>query len=123
MVNDRLMLRTALRAKIHRAIVTETHLHYEGSVTVDSALLEAADIREFEQVHIYDVNNGARFVTYAIAGPANSGVICMNGAGARLVATGDLIIICSYAQYDEAEFRNLKPRVVLVDAENRVTIP
>jgi len=113
------MQRIGLRAKIHRATVTEANLHYDGSVTIDSSLLEAADIREFEQVHIYDVNNGQRLITYAIAGPADSGVICINGAGARLVSPGDLIIICSYAHFTDEEFGQHRPRVIHVNEQNR----
>lgn len=115
------MLRTFMKSKIHRAIVTEANLHYEGSVTVDSHLLELADILSHEQVHIYNVTNGQRLVTYAIKGPPESGVICINGAGARLCEPGDMIIICSYAQMETAEGAALKPIVIHVDERNRPT--
>jgi aspartate 1-decarboxylase len=113
------MQRTLLKSKIHRATVTEAQLHYEGSVTVDDDLLEAANIVEFEQVHIYDVTNGNRLITYAIRGEAGSGTICINGAGAHLVSPGDLIIICTYAEFEESEIARHQPRVVHVDAKNR----
>lgn len=113
------MQRTLLKSKIHRATVTEAQLHYEGSVTVDDDLLEAANIVEFEQVHIYNVTNGNRLITYAIRGQAGSGTICINGAGAHLVSPGDLIIICTYAEFDESEIETHRPKVVHVDAKNR----
>lgn len=113
------MLRTLLKSKIHRATVTDANLHYEGSVTVDAALLELTDIAEHEQVHIYNVNNGNRLITYAIPGEPNSGTICINGAAAHLVDPGDLVIICSYAQYSDAELPEHHPKVVMVDAQNR----
>jgi len=91
----------------------------EGSVTIDTDLMRAADIVEYEQVQIYDVNNGNRLTTYAIPGPAKTGVICINGAAAHLVSPGDLVIICSYAQFEEIELTPRRPRVVLVDASNR----
>jgi len=116
------MQRTLLKSKIHRATVTEAQLHYEGSVTVDADLLEAANIVEFEQVHIYDVTNGNRLITYAIRGEAGSGTICINGAGAHLVSPDDLIIICTYAEFDETEIARHKPRVVHVDAKNRANL-
>jgi aspartate 1-decarboxylase len=113
------MQRTLLKSKIHRATVTGAELHYEGSVTIDRDLLQAADIREFEQVQIYDVSNGARFTTYAIPGEAGEGEICVNGAAARLVCTGDTVIIASYAQYAEAEAAHHQPRLIRVDERNR----
>ena len=113
------MLRTMLRGKIHRARVTEANLEYEGSITVDTALLDAADILPFELVHVLDVNNGARLQTYAI--PGGPGEICVNGAAARLVAPGDIIIILAYAQTTDEEARGLKPRLVHVDANNKIT--
>lgn len=115
------MLRTLLKSKIHRATVTDANLHYEGSVTIDRELMLAAGLVEFEQVHIYDVHNGHRLVTYVIPGPAGSGVICINGAAAHLVHPADLIIICAYAQFDEAELAGFRPLVVHVDAQNRQT--
>ncbi len=117
------MMRTMFKSKIHRATVTEANLNYVGSITIDSDLLKAADILEYEQVSVVNVNNGARLETYTIAGPAGSGVICLNGAAARLVQPGDLVIIISYAQLTEAELANFKPTVVLVDAENRMLEP
>lgn len=113
------MQRIMLRSKIHRATVTDAQLHYEGSVTIDSELMAAADIVEHEQVHIYNVNNGNRLITYAIRGAASSGTICINGAAAHLVSPGDLIIICAYAQFSENEASNHRPRVIQVDAKNR----
>ena len=113
------MQRILLKSKIHRATVTDAQLHYEGSVTIDEDLLIAAGIIEFEQVHIYDVNNGNRLITYAIKGPASSGTICINGAGAHLVSPGDLIIICAYATFDEADAHKFRPRVIHVDERNR----
>jgi len=114
-----LMQRTLLKSKIHRATVTDANLEYEGSVTIDSALLEQADIVEHEQVHVYNITNGNRLITYAISGPPGSGTICINGAGAHLVRPGHLVIICSYAQFDEAERSGHAPRVILVDEQNR----
>lgn len=99
--------------------MTEVQLHYEGSVTIDSDLLEAAGIVEYEQVHLYDVNNGNRLITYAIRGAAGSGTLCINGAAAHLISTGDLIIVCAYAQYAEGDFSQHHPRVVQVDDKNR----
>lgn len=113
------MLRTLLKSKIHRAKVTDANLHYEGSLTIDRELMLAAGIIEFEQLHIYDVNNGNRLVTYAIAGEAGSGTICINGAAAHLVHTNDLIIICTYGQFEERELADFRPKVVLVDEQNR----
>lgn len=113
------MLRAMLKSKIHRCTVTEANLHYEGSVTIDRDLMVAADIIEFEQVHIYDVTNGSRLVTYAISGPPGSGRICINGAAAHLVQPGHLIIICSYTQLEPAEVQAFRPRVVHVDNRNR----
>lgn len=110
---------TLLKGKIHRAIITEANLEYEGSVTVDAALLEAAGILPFEQVDVYDITNGARFTTYAIEGPERSGVLCVNGAAARLVSKGDLVIICAYAGMSAEEAKKHKPRIVLVDAKNK----
>ncbi|WP_438483775.1 aspartate 1-decarboxylase [Streptomyces sp. S186] len=114
------MLRTMFKSKIHRATVTEADLHYVGSVTIDAALMEAADLLPGELVHIVDIDNGARLETYVIEGERNSGVIGINGAAAHLVHPGDLVILISYAQVDEAEARALQPRVVHVDANNRI---
>lgn len=115
------MQRTMCKSKIHRATVTDADLNYEGSITIDSALMAAADIREYEQVQVVNVNNGTRFETYAIPGDSGSGAIVVNGAAARLVHRGDLVIIMSFAAYDEAELGNFSPRVVFVDGANRPT--
>ena len=115
------MQRTMLKSKIHRATITDSDLHYVGSITIDSDLLEAADIREHEQVHVLDVDNGARFETYTIAGARGSGEMKVNGAAARLVHTGDTIIVVSYANYDEAELETYEPKVVHVEKDtNRI---
>jgi aspartate 1-decarboxylase len=114
------MKRTLLKSKIHRATVTDASLHYEGSVTIDPLLMEATDIVEWERVDIYDINNGNRLSTYAISGERGSGVICLNGAAARLVQVGDLVIICSYAEYKEDERRSHTPTIVLVDEHNGI---
>src|SRR5690606_32382017 len=111
---------TLLKSKLHRATVTQAELHYMGSVTIDQDLLEAADILPFEQVQIYDITNGSRLTTYAISGPRGSGVVCINGAAAHLVRPGDLVIIASYAQYDEADLRHHRARVVMLDESNRI---
>lgn len=116
------MRRTLLKSKIHRATVTDANLHYEGSVTIDHELLTAADILEYERVEIYDVTNGARLTTYAIAGERGSGTICINGAAAHLVDPGDLVIIASYAEYSENEAAQHQPRIVLVDRTNRIQL-
>ncbi|AXA83822.1 aspartate 1-decarboxylase [Lysobacter oculi] len=115
------MLLTLLKAKIHRASVTHAELHYEGSCAIDSRLLELSGIRENEQVHIFNVNNGHRFITYAIRAEAGSGIISVNGAAAHRAQPGDLVIICAYGQMDEAEATNYKPKLVYVDRENRLT--
>jgi len=114
------MLRTMMKSKIHRATVTQADLHYVGSVTVDEDLLDAADLLPGELVHIVDVTNGARLETYTIAGERGSGVIGINGAAAHLVHPGDLVILIGYGQMDTAEARELWPRVVFVDADNRI---
>src|SRR5437667_352028 len=110
------MQRVMLKSKIHRATVTDCDLHYVGSITIDPELLEAADILEHEQVHVVDVDNGARFETYTIAGERGSGEMKVNGAAARLVHRGDTIIVISYGQYDRAEMEHYEPRVVHVEA-------
>lgn len=114
------MKRTLLKSKIHRATVTDASLHYEGSITIDPLLMEATDIVEWEQVDVYDINNGNRLTTYAISGKKGSGVICLNGAAARLVQVGDLVIICSYAEYSEDERKEHEPRIVLVNDKNKI---
>jgi len=114
------MQRTLLGGKIHRATVTQADLHYVGSITIDKSLMDAADLIEGEQVQVVDIDNGARLVTYVIEGPAGSGVIGINGAAARLVAVGDLIIIMSFHQVEERERDAHRPRVVHVDRANRI---
>ncbi|WP_322781085.1 aspartate 1-decarboxylase [Frankia sp. Cas4] len=114
------MFRTMLKSKIHRATVTQADLHYVGSVTIDVDLLEDADLLPGEQVTIVDIDNGARLETYTIAGPRGSGVIGINGAAARLVHPGDLVIILSYAIMADADARRFAPRVLFVDSANRV---
>ena len=114
------MQRTMLKSKIHRATVTECDLHYVGSITIDPELLEAADVRDYEQVHVVDVDNGARFETYTIPGTRGSGEVVINGAAARLVHRGDTVIVISYAQYDPDELENYEPRVVHVDKSNHI---
>jgi aspartate 1-decarboxylase len=115
------MQRVMLKSKIHRACVTGCDLHYVGSITIDSDLLAAADIREHEQVHVVDVDNGARFETYTIAAVPGSGVMQLNGAAARLVHRGDTIIVISYGQYQDSELQSYRPRVVHVEAgTNRI---
>ncbi|GAB2743529.1 aspartate 1-decarboxylase [Amycolatopsis magusensis] len=116
------MYRTMLKSKIHRATVTQADLHYVGSLTVDEDLMEAADLLPGEQVCIVDVTNGARLETYVITGERGSGIIGINGAAAHLVHPGDLVIIISYAQLDNAEAAAYDPRVVFVDADNRVLV-
>lgn len=113
------MMRELLKSKIHRAVVTGADLNYEGSITIDRDLCNEADIKEYEKVDIYDINNGARFSTYVIFG--NRGEVILNGAAARLVHVGDLIIIASYAYYTENEFKNYSPKIIQVDERNRIT--
>ena len=115
------MNRTMLKSKIHRATVAQANLHYSGSITISRDLMEAADLLPGEQVDVVDVNNGSRLTTYVIAGPLDSGVIGINGAAARLIAPGDLVIIISYAMVSDEEAAALKPRVVFVDEHNRIT--
>ena len=110
-----------LKGKIHRATVIQAELDYVGSITVDEELLEAAGILEYEKVQIVDVNNGSRFETYTICGERGSGMICLNGAAARCVSTGDKIIIMAYGQYDSEEEKNHKPSVVFVDEKNKIS--
>ncbi len=115
------MFRTMLKSKIHRARVTQADLHYVGSVTIDADLMAAADLLPGEQVAIVDVDNGARLETYVIEGPAGTGVIGINGAAARLVHAGDTVIVISYATVTDAEARVMRPTVVFVDSENRIS--
>ncbi|MFR8272692.1 MAG: aspartate 1-decarboxylase [Roseburia hominis] len=112
---------TMLKAKIHRATVTQAELDYVGSITVDMDLLEQAGILEYEKVQIVDVNNGSRFETYTIAGERGNGVMCLNGAAARMVQTGDKIILMAYAQVTPEEASELRPTVLFVDEKNKVT--
>ena len=110
-----------LKGKIHRAVVVQAELNYVGSITVDPELMDAAGICEYEKVQIADVDNGARFETYVIAGEAGSGIICLNGAAARMVSTGDKVIIMSYAQMQPQEVKENPPKVVFVDENNQIT--
>jgi aspartate 1-decarboxylase len=113
------MFRTMLKSKIHRATVTQADLHYVGSLTLDPDLLEAADLVPGEQVHVVDVNNGSRLVTYVIEGERGSGVVCINGAAARLVQPGDIVIIIAYGTVAADDAEKLEPRVVFVDSANK----
>lgn len=115
------MLRTVMKSKIHRATVTQADLNYVGSITIDRLLLEAADLVPNEKVQIVNNNNGARFETYVIEGEPGSGVICLNGAAARLVTPGDIVIIISYAIMSDEEIKTYQPRLVYVDDKNRIT--
>ncbi len=113
------MQRFLLKSKIHRATITEANLDYEGSVTIDEELMRAANIIEYEQVHIYDVTNGNRIITYAMVGPAGSGVICINGAAAHKVHPGDKVILATYSLLSEQEQSGFQPQIVQVDDRNR----
>lgn len=115
------MFRTMFKSKIHRATVTQADLHYVGSVTIDADLMDAADLLVGEQVQIVDINNGARLETYVIEGSRGTGVIRINGAAARLIQPGDTVIVISYALVTDAEAHALQPRIVSVDAHNRIT--
>jgi aspartate 1-decarboxylase len=115
------MQRTMCKGKIHRATVTQANLNYVGSITIDQDLLDAANIYPYEKVQVVNLNNGSRLETYTIAGARGSGVICLNGAAARLTAEGDMVIIISYAQYTEEEIRSLVPQIAFVDENNRLT--
>ncbi len=112
---------TALKSKIHRAVVTQAELNYVGSITIDEDLMEKANIFEYEKVQIVNIDNGARFETYVISGKRGSGVICLNGAAARMACTGDKIIIMAYALMTPDELKECPPRVVFVDNENKIT--
>ena len=114
------MLRTLCKSKIHRATVTEANINYSGSITLDGELMKAAGLVPYEQVHVVDVDNGARLVTYCIEGAPGSGTVCINGAAARLVATGHKIIIIAYAQVAQHELEAFAPKIVLVDERNRI---
>ena len=117
------MTRELLRAKVHRIAVTECCVEYEGSLTLDKALMDACDMRNFEKVDVLDVDNGSRFTTYLIEGEAGSGVCCVNGAAARMVSRGDRVIIASYCTLTEEEIENHEPRIVLIGEGNRVKEP
>jgi aspartate 1-decarboxylase len=114
------MQRTMLKSKLHRVRVTHSELDYEGSCAIDEELLDAADIREYQQIEIYNVNNGERFTTYAIRAQRNSGIISVNGAAARKAAPGDILIIATYAIYNELELEKYRPELVYVDTMNRI---
>jgi aspartate 1-decarboxylase len=114
------MRRTVFKSKIHRATVTDANLDYEGSISVDQDLLDAADILPNEQVHVWDVTNGTRLITYALSAPAGSGTVTVNGAGAHLIKPGDLVIIATFTQMKTREARKYEPTVVLVDEQNRL---
>ena len=114
------MILTMLKAKIHRAVVTEANLNYTGSITIDKNLMEASGINEYEQVHVVDIDNGNRLETYVIAGPRDSGIICLNGAAARLVLAGDKVIIMAYCQMDSSAVNEYTPAVVFVDSQNKL---
>ncbi|KAA0259194.1 aspartate 1-decarboxylase [Deferribacter autotrophicus] len=114
------MKRIMFKSKIHRATVTDADLHYEGSITIDKELMDAAGILPYEKVDIYNITNGARFSTYTIEGRPGSGEICLNGAAARMVQPGDMVIIVSYGLYDEEELKDLRPVVIQVDEKNRI---
>jgi aspartate 1-decarboxylase len=115
------MLSTMLKAKLHRATVTHSELEYEGSCAIDNDLLTASGIREYEQIHIYNVNTGSRFVTYAIRAEAGTGIISVNGAAARLAAPGDILIICAYVQVPEERLDAFEPRLIYLDRDNKIT--
>lgn len=114
------MRRTLLKSKIHRATVIDANLQYEGSISIDPVLAEAADLAPYERVEIYNITNGERFATYFIAGERRSGEITLNGAAAHKVNPGDLVIICSYAEYEEGEIPSHRPKLVYVDARNEI---
>jgi len=114
------MLTTLLKTKLHRARVTHSELEYEGSCAIDGALLDLSGIREYEQIHIYNVNNGARFITYAIRAEKGSGIISVNGAAARHAAPNDIVIICAYAAFDRSELDAFKPALIYVNQQNQV---
>jgi aspartate 1-decarboxylase len=118
--DEKTMQRTLLKSKIHRATVTEANLDYQGSVTLDPALMAAADLLHFERVEIYNVTNGERFATYAIPGRPGSGEVCLNGAAAHKVRPGDVVIVASFATYDEEAARRHRPALVFVDQANRI---
>ena len=115
------MLRTVLKSKIHRAVVTEANLYYEGSITIDAKLMKAADIFEHEKVEVLNLNSGQRLETYAIRGKAGSGIICLNGAAARGACPGDLVIILTYVAAEDKEIKKIKPKIIKVDKKNHLS--
>ena len=115
------MRRIMMKSKLHRVHVTHSEPDYEGSVAIDGKLLDAADIREYERIEVYNLKNGERFSTYAIRAEAGSGIVSVNGAAAHKADPGDIVIICAYAEYEERELMTFKPRLVYVDAHNRIT--
>jgi aspartate 1-decarboxylase len=117
------MRRTLFKSKIHRATVTHADLEYEGSVTIDENLMEAANVWEYEAIHVWNITRGTRLQTYAIKGQRGSGIICINGAAAHLNKPGDMVILATFAEMEEAEARHFKPTVVLVDRANRIVEP
>jgi aspartate 1-decarboxylase len=119
--HEEAIVRTMLKSKIHRARITEVNVDYEGSLTIDRLLMEAADILPYEKVQLVDINNGARLETYAVEGEPGSGTICVNGAAARLAAKGDLVIILTYSQVSDEEAITMKPNLVHVDSRNRIS--
>ena len=116
------MQRFMLKSKLHRAVVTDADLHYEGSISIDERLMEAADLYAYEKVDIYNVSNGERFSTYVIPGGRDSGTICLNGAAARKASRGDLIIIASYVMVDDDKASDWSPKCILLDKENRINL-
>ncbi|MDA8020503.1 MAG: aspartate 1-decarboxylase [Thermoanaerobaculia bacterium] len=114
------MKRTMLKSKIHRATVTDADLEYVGSITLDPVLIEAAELMVYELVHVYNITNGERFSTYVIEGERGAGEVVLNGAAAHRVSAGDLVILCSYAEYDSEELKTHEPQVIFVDGENRI---
>lgn len=114
------MTRSMLKSKLHRMTVTQADLHYEGSATIDSTLLEAADILENEKIAIWNIDSGTRFETYAIPGPADSGTCCINGAAARLVSPGDKVIIATFVELEDRQAKSWKPKLIFLDDENRI---
>ncbi|MBN1160542.1 MAG: aspartate 1-decarboxylase [Dehalococcoidales bacterium] len=114
------MMRTMLKSKIHRATVTDANISYEGSITIDSRLMKEADVLPYEQVHVLNISNGARFTTYAIEGTEGSGEICINGAAARLAVKGDTVIILTYTDVPEEQLKQYKPIVILVNERNQI---
>jgi aspartate 1-decarboxylase len=114
------MQRIMLKSKIHRATVTDANINYEGSITLDRDLMDAADLKSFEEVHVWNIANGARVVTYVIEGERGSGTVCINGAAAHRAKKGDLVIVANYAFYDESELVDFESKTVYVDAQNRI---